>query len=573
MANEQIVETLKRRYPGLQRINESVFRGFDLYEGSPYAIRYFDIGADPISVAANLSEYQDKLLGTDYFNSERADLRWNHYLYFIAGAAPSSEAFQKAKTLIESDREYARKFVISNRELDDILTDPSFGSLTGALPPDPLSIWTSVLDRHQMGFIVDERLQVPTIVRHIADGEPHALLRAPAAPQIGDAEKAVSDDFLATLSISHFRKYPVKRTFSFGAVNLILGVNGVGKTSLLEAIEYVFCGKTRRGGSLDIRTSVSSVLVRSNLTLQTAATTPPPTLRARHLAWYGKSELRRLTLDDSFSKFNFLDTDAAVRLTVESSRERISEDLMQLLLGAEAAKVLDRFDRVAKQLHDSRKTLENDINIREYRRTQSAERLRQLQDTPRESDQLFVDLLQHLNSVGWKQPRDKDDVNSISGSLQTAIVNIGVLRSHGTTSVDEIDSIDSEVVLLTDVERTVVGLANAEASHRAERARVNERLSDLNRRMEAMDAYCPLLPLGSLRLTRGTKHSKERQASWRRSCPRQRPLSRPCLPTWRYTNCRCPRLCATGSNRLNGPTRELTKQRRCWPRWKGLRVF
>ena len=46
MANEHIVETLARRYPELQHVRDTVFRGVDKYDGRPYAIRYFDIGGD-----------------------------------------------------------------------------------------------------------------------------------------------------------------------------------------------------------------------------------------------------------------------------------------------------------------------------------------------------------------------------------------------------------------------------------------------------------------------------------------------------------------------------------------------
>ena len=202
MASEHIVETLVRRYPELQHIRDTVFRGVDKYDGRPYAIRYFDIGGDTISIAANLREYQDALLGASYFNSDKADLRWNHYLYFVASAAQSGDAFQKAKTEIESDREYARKLVITERDLDVILADAAFGGDPAAdLPPDPLSIWTGLLDQHQLGFIVDESLQVPTVVRHIADGEPQPLLRAPAAPQLGDAERAIANDFLSSVCV------------------------------------------------------------------------------------------------------------------------------------------------------------------------------------------------------------------------------------------------------------------------------------------------------------------------------------------------------------------------------------
>lgn len=498
MADEHIVASLERRYPELQRIRDTVFRGVDIYDGRPYAVRYFDIGGDPISIATNLREYQDTLLGASYFNYDKADLRWNHYLYFVASKTTSGDAFQKAKAAIESDREYARKFVITERDLSTVLAGTAFGDDRAAdLPPDPLSIWTERLERNQLGFIVDERFQVPTIVRHIADGEPQTLLRAPAAPQLGDAERAVANDFLANLTITHFRKYPVKQQFSFGSVNLILGVNGAGKTSLLEAIEYAFCGKTRRGGALHPGSSVSAVLARSKLILQTGAITTQASLRARNLTWYGKSELRKLTLDDSFSKFNFLDTDAAVRLTVESSRERISEDLTQLLLGAEAAKALDRFDRVVKQLQDNRKALENDISVRDYRRVQSATRVQQLLETPRESDQLFLDLIQYLNSVGWKsRPTVKDEANNVSVLLRAAIVNLGVLRGDGAAAMVDIDSIDSVSASLAEFERTLGALAAADRAQREERARANKRLNEFTKRAEAMDLMSGIVAAG-----------------------------------------------------------------------------
>jgi hypothetical protein len=93
VTDEHIVETLARRYPELQHVRDTVFRGVDKYDGRPYAIRYFDVGGDTISIAANLREYQDALLGASYFNSNKADLRWNHYLYFLASAAQSGDAF------------------------------------------------------------------------------------------------------------------------------------------------------------------------------------------------------------------------------------------------------------------------------------------------------------------------------------------------------------------------------------------------------------------------------------------------------------------------------------------------
>src|SRR5579864_4398854 len=108
MPTEQIVAKLERRYPHLERVADGIFRGVDVYNGRPYAIRYFDLKNDLLSASGRLHEYQDSLLGVSYFDSEsKADLRWNHYLYFVTSAPATGEALLRAKAAVESDREYA----------------------------------------------------------------------------------------------------------------------------------------------------------------------------------------------------------------------------------------------------------------------------------------------------------------------------------------------------------------------------------------------------------------------------------------------------------------------------------
>ena len=513
MPTEQIVRKLERRYPHLERVAHAVFRGVDEYNGRPYAVRYFDLSDDLLSAAGRLHEYQDSLLGMSYFNVEsKADLRWNHYLYFVTATPRIDKAFLRAKATVESDREYTRKVVVTEGELDGVLDDLHFGvESPEGFPSDPLSIWADTLDKHNLGFIVDQTLQVPAVVRHIADGDQRPVLRPPAIPQLDPAEEAVSSDRLANIAIRGFREYPVQKTFDFGAVNLILGVNGVGKTSLLEAIEYLFCGKTRRAGSALQRTSVSGSLAESKLTLETKTTTSQAKLRSRHLVWYGKSELRTLTLHDSFSKFNFLDTDAAVRLSVETSRERIIDDLAQLLLGAEASKALDRFGRVARQLADRKKTIENDIANRDLRRSDAAARLRLLREAPRESDSLFSDLLVGLRNAAWLQlPSDKRQADQLSASLQTALVNVAILRSAGHAIPADFAELDAAVQSLADAERAIDRLSKQEVARKREDARARQALQQVAKRIEAIDALAPIAGAGVSEFHR-ERQSLERQ--------------------------------------------------------------
>ena len=513
MPTEQIAAKLARRYQHLERVADAVFRGVDVYNGRPYAVRYFDLRDDLVSAAGRLHEYQEGLLGMSYFNVDsKADLRWNHYLYFVTAIPRIDQAFLRAKATVESDREYARKIVLTEGELDDLLEDRHFGvDSPEGFPLDPFSVWADTLEKYNLGFIVDQTLQVPAVVRLIADGKQRPVLRPPATPQLEPAETAVSSDRLANIAIHKFREYPVRRTFDFGLVNLILGVNGVGKTSLLEAIEYLFCGKTRRMGSVLPRTAVSGSLSPSNLTIHTKTTTSKEHLRSRHLVWYGKSELRTLTLHDSFSKFNFLDADAAVRLSVEKSRERIIEDLAQLLLGAEAAKALDRFERVAENLAETKKTIENDILIRDFRRSEAAARLQLLRETPRDSDSLFSDLLVGLHDAGWLQlPSDKGQIDRLSASLQSAVANVAILRGTGDPIPADVAAVDATVRSLVAAELAIDRLAKDEVARKGADVRARLGLQQVTKRIEAIDALAPIVGAGVSNLYR-ERQSLDRQ--------------------------------------------------------------
>ena len=146
------------------------------------------------------------------------------------------------------------------------------------------------------------------------------------------------------------------------------------------------------------------------------------------MAWYGKADLKKITLDDSFAKFNFLDTDAAVRLTVDESKDRLTDDLTHLLLGAEAVKALDRFERVQKELFSVQKTVTNDIAMWDLRSSEARKRANQLIESPKLSDQLFKELLNTLRQSGWSElPKEKEQAPQLSEILQQCLVSIDVL--------------------------------------------------------------------------------------------------------------------------------------------------
>ena len=271
-------------------VSKYVFKATDKYESQTYAVRYFDLQDTLEATARDLANYQDSLLGKDYFSPAAApDLRWNYYLYFVTSQPNWADAtLANARAKIEADRHYARKHVISEGELESLLAVRQFADELRPAPPDPLKVWTEVLGDHDLSFIIDDSLQVPAVVRKIEAGEPMGLGALPSTPQLTEAEDDATSSFLALLEIVEFRPHPSQRKFSFGDVNLIAGANGSGKTSLLEAIEFLFCGQNRRGGSVPVGTAVTGEL-RSARRLSARRAMQGGRLRARHfgVVWQG----------------------------------------------------------------------------------------------------------------------------------------------------------------------------------------------------------------------------------------------------------------------------------------------
>jgi hypothetical protein len=62
-------------------------------------------------------------------------------LYFVVSAQVAS----RSKDAVESDRKYARKFVVTESELDSLLTPPVFQTPIGAAESNILTTWTTLL--------------------------------------------------------------------------------------------------------------------------------------------------------------------------------------------------------------------------------------------------------------------------------------------------------------------------------------------------------------------------------------------------------------------------------------------
>ena len=336
---ETIRDTISKHFQHVEDLGNGVLRGELLYRDKPYAVAYVDLTDAVVERSQDLTGFQENLLGAEFFSPD-SDLRWNSYLYFLAGPrSVASDQFGKAKARIESDRHFARKFVLEAEDLVLHLREPAAGEAPGFRQVGDVSAtWANLLREASLGSLLDQPPR-KTALDQIAGGDAFkAEMPAPASKALRKADP-LANGLLRNLTIEIFRHVNQGKSFAFGDVNLIVGANGTGKTSLLEAIEALYCGRVRRDSDAPFKGIVGTLEDGQGRLETVSATTSVPTLKARNTLWYGRADYQSNAISQGFSRFNFLDTDAAVRLSSDKDREDIREDLGKLLIGPEASKL------------------------------------------------------------------------------------------------------------------------------------------------------------------------------------------------------------------------------------------
>lgn len=343
LALGQLRAKVESLYPEVQQVGDTVLRYTRTDEQSAFAVYYLDVGDDLPQTPEKLHEYLDRVVGKRYFEGA-SSLQWNSYLYFIRSPNRLQDvAERKAKELVEQDRTYARKFVISESELDSVLRPKTLEAGGTDKAPDAISSWISILQEAHLVEAVFGEHTLPERMKLIEQMTTVAsAVTLPATPSSGTLLPPIRQ-----FEIKEFqRRYPMQRMFQFGDVNLLFGANGTGKTSLLEAIELFYCGKARRNPKVSehyrfhVSTNGKSRSVTHHRSLQQ--------LRDCNLAWYGVREERTTKLCDGFGRFNFLNTDAAIELS--QSEEHIDDDLAKLLVGSDAAKTWQVIEKLSERV-------------------------------------------------------------------------------------------------------------------------------------------------------------------------------------------------------------------------------
>ncbi|WP_162415278.1 AAA family ATPase [Cyclobacterium roseum] len=356
MDTSQIIEKSRELFTHFELINDTLYKG-NYQINDKLAGIYFLNFSERIS-EEDFEELQYKYLADEFYKNEDS-LQWNIYLLFI-----NSTINEELKSKILSNDKYARKLFFKENEFLDYF---ELERSNKTPLPDIVSEWKKELKSVDLQEVYSEASYVGAVanflenstIKEVNEGASRDL---PSTPTI---------ERITNISLKdNYRDLPLARNFEFGSVNLINGVNGTGKTSLLESIELILTGKTNRNSDRDEEAESISAILNNDIE---EVYTPYDNgkYKARDTKWYSRNHLvRGNNCYQSFNQFNFFNTDAAYQFASSDHEDQINESLEKIILGAEYTFLRDRIQgfegRLRPELNSLERTLEEQKELIKY---------------------------------------------------------------------------------------------------------------------------------------------------------------------------------------------------------------
>nr|WP_232369519.1 AAA family ATPase [Leptospira abararensis] len=330
-----------------EKLSDSLYKGNYLINNKLAGI-YFLNFSERIT-EEDFNEIQYKYLAEEFYKNEEF-LQWNIYLLFI-----NCDISKSLRSTILTDDKYARKLIFQENEFLNYfhLEESNQTSL-----PDIVSEWKRELESVDLQEIYSVASYTEIKDRFLSNSS------------IKEVDEVVSNELTNVLSIekvtnvnlkSNYRDFPLIRNFDFGLVNLILGTNGTGKTSLLESIELILTGKSNRNSTKDEENgSISAILNDETEEIYTPQDTAK--YKSRDVKWYNRNyHAKGNNCYQSFNQFNFFNTDAAYQFASTEHEDQINKSLKQIIFGSNYSFLRDRISGLEKVMKPELSGLERKL--------------------------------------------------------------------------------------------------------------------------------------------------------------------------------------------------------------------
>lgn len=433
MSTNEIQTVLNTYYQKVEKFGENIFRCEKKdRKSNSYQVFFFDNTDGIKSISPNsLGDYIREKLITDYFQNPGA-IQWNYYYTFLVG--DSKEKKEKAAFL--KNTEFARKFIVERNNLKTWLQREY--NIEDAADkkelPQLTSIWEDKFSTKGYAFVLDSNTSIGEGWQFITSGT-----RPETTVIISDDEPVLDETNcrikqIESISIGGFRKFPEKKDHEFKKVNLIYGPNGFGKTSLLEAIEAFVCGYNSRSKEFIAPQCGLRVKMRGESEFRDLGDSiDRSVINWRNKRYYGieKARLPQKTLADSFSQFNFFDSDSGFELA-QNNPAVIRESFERVILGFAFSQMDKRIQGYQEELRKGLKREQDALNVLKIDFESKKELLNSLQQAAKESNSGAKETyLLRLNEVKWKEKSNLSIENhsEVQIKLSTALMHLqGILE-------------------------------------------------------------------------------------------------------------------------------------------------
>ena len=351
---------------------------------------------------SDIRAYQEKYISSEYYKTP-GHLQWNYYLIFLRDSYKEAE-----KQRIERDGIYTRKFVFTPDEFNDYF---EYQYSEQDIDSDIISVWKDKLRQVDLDEVYSNTPYVQAVPRFLSND---VIKDVEGDISQTQAAQCLTINEISSLRLMDgYRKYPLKREFSLGQVNLVTGVNGTGKTSLLESIELMIAGKSNRNPSFSEEYGCIKALY-NNESDDSYTPRDNAKYRERDKAWYSSAYKTGNELFRTFNKYNFYDSDAAYNLSHDSNVKDLTSYLSSIALGAEFNRIQDRLQGFKERLGKEHRNRSKEITDEKERIKESKETLEstKLTSNPEESFQSFIT---YSKQIKWSKELPNAHNDSFSG--------------------------------------------------------------------------------------------------------------------------------------------------------------
>lgn len=488
-SQEDLIALLKNYYSEIEPLADTLVRCARTYNDVAYQYYFFDNSDNFLDFDMGL--YLKRYLSESYFKAEGA-LQWNFYVVFLT----SKEISESDRRLIESDVDYARKIIVSETELAAWLKRTyQNGNGQGAATRVGLAdIWKSLLREKQLDCIFSPQIKLNEGVEKIVLGK-YFIEKETKESNRQFQDKDTKLGSLTSFNPTKYRDYPKHDgPFVFKKVNLIDGANGFGKTSLLEGIEFFITGENNRLNDTNDNYEMEGQF--ANDLHPRKFRKDNPLFRERDRVWYnGMDRTRGSDLSAHFNQFNFFNTDAAFRLTLNKNDDDIENAFRDIALGDEVNLLKRQMGAYETKLQSelkSKKSLiaEYDGDLRTARGL-----LAELRKSQVDVNRLLPPLYANVSKLKIKADLLKHDLPTLDSLKFTLSVLATELDNIGTDInwIDEVTlgTIRSEDIALKKLNSLAVLYKEAEL---ASQQVVNELSASAKRTVEAITLLEKLIP-------------------------------------------------------------------------------